>query len=109
MTHSLPHDDDATAPLGLPGPVVGTAWLAEHLDDPRLVLVDASSTLNRAGEAIPGALLLDLDGPFSDPSSGLPHTLPPAEQLTAAARALGIRRSSTVVAYDGKGLFAATR
>jgi thiosulfate/3-mercaptopyruvate sulfurtransferase len=109
MTHSLPHDDDTTAPLGLPGPVVGTAWLAEHLDDPRLVLVDASSTLNRAGEAIPGALLLDLDGPFSDPSSGLPHTLPPAEQLTAAARALGIRRSSTVVAYDGKGLFAAAR
>ncbi|MFI7494962.1 sulfurtransferase [Kocuria sp. M4R2S49] len=101
--------DDATAPIELPGPVVSTEWLARHLDDPRLVLVDASSTLNRVDEALPGALLLDLDGPFSDPSSDLPHTVPPAEQLTAAARALGISRTSTVVAYDGKGVFASAR
>ncbi|GAA1765660.1 sulfurtransferase [Kocuria aegyptia] len=97
------------APLELPGPVVSAPWLAEHLHDPRLVLVDASSTLNRAEEALPGAVLLDLDGDFSDPSSGLPHTAPPAEQLTAAARALGISRTSTVVAYDGKGIFASAR
>lgn len=103
---STPHDD---APLELPGPVVSTEWLAGHLDDPRLVLVDASSTLNRTGEALPGALLLDLDGPFSDPASDLPHTAPPAEQLTAAARALGISRTSTVVAYDGQGIFASAR
>lgn len=103
---SAPHDD---APLELPGPVVSTEWLAGHLGDPRLVLVDASSTLNRAEEALPGAVLLDLDGDFSDPSSGLPHTAPPAEQLTAAARALGISRTSTVVAYDAKGIFASAR
>ncbi|MEX5300283.1 sulfurtransferase [Kocuria sp. CPCC 205292] len=103
---STPHDD---APLELPGPVVSTEWLAGHLDDPRLVLVDASSTLNRTGEALPGALLLDLDGPFSDPASDLPHTAPPAAQLTAAARDLGISRTSTVVAYDGKGIFASAR
>ncbi|KUG61772.1 3-mercaptopyruvate sulfurtransferase [Kocuria rosea subsp. polaris] len=103
---STPHDD---APLELPGPVVSTEWLAGHLDDPRLVLVDASSTLNRTGEALPGALLLDLDGPFSDPASDLPHTAPPAEQLTVAARALGISRTSTVVAYDGQGIFASAR
>jgi thiosulfate/3-mercaptopyruvate sulfurtransferase len=108
MAHPHEHDD-VPAPLGPPGPVVGTEWLAEHLGDPRLVLVDASSTLNRTDEAIPGALLLDLDGPFADPSSGLPHTMPPACRLTAAARALGISRTSTVVAYDGKGLFAAAR
>ncbi|MFI7483471.1 sulfurtransferase [Kocuria sp. M1R5S2] len=108
MDPSIPADD-ATAPLELPGPVVSTGWLAEHRDDPRLVLVDASSVMNRADEAVPGALLLDLDGPFSDPSSELPHTMPSAERLTAAARSLGIRRSSTVVAYDGQGLFAAPR
>ncbi|MEX5296469.1 sulfurtransferase [Kocuria sp. CPCC 205268] len=100
---------DATAPLELPGPVVSTQWLAEHLHDPRLVLVDASSALNRTEEALPGALLLDLDGPFSDPASELPHTAPTAEQLTAAARALGISCTSTVVAYDGKGVFASAR
>ncbi|MFF0945741.1 sulfurtransferase [Kocuria sp. CPCC 205300] len=105
--HDDPRHDDA--PLELPGPVVGTGWLAEHLDDPRLVLVDASSTLNRTDEAIPGALLLDLDGPFADPSAELPHTLPPAEQLTAAARSLGISRTGTVVAYDAKGIFASAR
>ncbi|WP_219588379.1 sulfurtransferase [Kocuria flava] len=91
------------APLEPPGPVVTTGWLAEHLHDPRLVLVDASSVLNRTEEAIPGALLLDLDGPFSDPSADLPHTVPPAEQLSAAARGLGISGTSTVVAYDARG------
>lgn len=108
MDPSIPAAD-AAVPLELPGPVVGTGWLAEHRDDPRLVVVDASSTMNRADEAIPGALLLDLDGSFADPSAELPHTMPSAQQLTAAARSLGIRRTSTVVAYDGKGLFAAAR
>ncbi|MFF0990445.1 sulfurtransferase [Kocuria nitroreducens] len=107
MSTGTPYDDDA--PLELPGSVVSTEWLAEHLGEPRLVLVDASSTLNRAEEALPGALRLDLDGSFSDPSSALPHTAPPAEQLTAAARALGVSRTSTVVAYDGKGIFASAR
>jgi thiosulfate/3-mercaptopyruvate sulfurtransferase len=102
-------NDDISASLELPGPVVSTHWLAEHLQDPRLVLVDASSTLNRSEEALPGAVLLDLDGAFSDPSSDLPHTAPPAEQLSAAARALGISRTSTVVAYDAKGVFASAR
>ncbi|MEF3120735.1 sulfurtransferase [Kocuria flava] len=97
------------APLEPPGPVVTTGWLAEHLHDPRLVLVDASSVLNRTEEAIPGALLLDLDGPFSDPSADLPHTVPPAEQLSAAARGLGISGTSTVVAYDARGVFASAR
>ncbi|MFI7580198.1 rhodanese-like domain-containing protein [Kocuria kalidii] len=109
--NSTPQDSAAQhdALLEPPGPLVGTDWLAEHLDDPRLVLVDASSTMNRVEEAIPGALLLDLDGPFSDPSSDLPHTMPTAERLTAAARALGIFRTSTLVAYDGKGVFASAR
>ncbi|MEX5275421.1 sulfurtransferase, partial [Kocuria sp. CPCC 205235] len=61
MSTGTPQDG---TPLELPGPVVGTHWLAEHLHDPRLVLVDASSTLNRAEEALPGAVLLDLDGAF---------------------------------------------
>ncbi len=106
MSTGTPHPETF---LELPGPVVGTGWLAGHLGDPRLVLVDASSTLNRTEEAIPGALLLDLDGPFSDPSAELPHTMPPGDRLTAAARALGISRTSTVVAYDGKGIFASAR
>ena len=116
MSTGTPQDDarqdDARqddAPLEPPGPVVGTGWLAEHLGDPRLVLVDASSTLNRADEAIPGALLLDLDGAFSDSSSELPHTLPPAEQLSAAARSLGISRGGTVVADPGEEAKAAER
>ncbi|OLT08153.1 3-mercaptopyruvate sulfurtransferase, partial [Kocuria sp. CNJ-770] len=106
MSTGTPHQETS---LELPGPVVGTGWLAAHLGDPRLVLVDASSTLNRTDEAIPGALLLDLDGPFADPSAELPHTMPPAGRLTAAARALGISRTSSVVAYDGKGVFASAR
>ena len=55
-------NDDISASLELPGPVVSTHWLAEHLQDPRLVLVDASSTLNRTEEALPGASSVEVLG-----------------------------------------------
>lgn len=101
------------APIDLVTP----AWLAEHLADPDLVVLDGSyylPTHGRDAEAeyrvahIPGALRFDIDV-VKDRGSPLPHMLPSPEDFAAAAGALGIGNDSQVVAYDGMGLFAAPR
>src|SRR5215213_708681 len=98
-------------------PFVSTAWLAERLDAPDLVVVDGSwylPTMNRDPEAeyraghIPGALRFDIDT-IRDQSSPLPHMLPSPEAFAAAMRALGVGDGMTIVVYDGAGLFAAPR
>lgn len=98
-------------------PFVTTAWLAEHLADPNLVVVDGSWYLPaanrdpnaeyRAGH-IPGAVFWDLDE-FSDNATGLPHMLLPPEEFAEVAGNLGIAETMTIVVYDGDGLFSAPR
>jgi len=91
--------------------LVSTAWLAERLGDPAVRPVDVSWYLPGAGRDaaaefaaahIPGAVRFDLDA-HSDPRSGLPHTLPSADQFTVGMQALGISVDQTVVVYDGSG------
>lgn len=95
----------------LPGPVVSTSWLAAHLGEPGLVVVDGSWYLPAAGRDpraeyraghIPGAVFWDLDA-LSDPSTALPHMLPPPGDLANEIAALGIGDGDRVVAYDGSG------
>lgn len=97
--------------------IVSTEWLAGHLADPDLVVIDASwhmpaTKRNGAAEFIeghlPGAGFFDLDG-VSDHSSALPHMLPSAEDFAAAMSALGLSNDSRAVIYDGTGLFSAPR
>lgn len=96
---------------------VSPAWLAAHLDDSDVVVVDASwylPTMSRDGRAeytvahIPGAVHFDIDT-IKDQSSALPHMLPSPEAFAAAVGAMGISESMTIVVYDGAGLFAAPR
>ncbi|WP_262267899.1 3-mercaptopyruvate sulfurtransferase [Microvirga yunnanensis] len=98
-------------------PFVSTSWLQEHLNDPNLVVVDASWYLpnqNRDPEAeylaghVPGAVRFDIDT-VKDRSSALPHMLPSAEDFAKAAGAMGISQDTTIVVYDGLGLFSAPR
>lgn len=102
---------------------MSTEWLATHLDDSSLLLVDATvlSSRRAAGgvhwhsgidahrrEHIPGAVFADILHAFSEPHAKLHFTRPTVERFQAAARALGARPESTVVVYDaGNGAFAA--
>jgi thiosulfate/3-mercaptopyruvate sulfurtransferase len=97
--------------------LVSTEWLASHLNDPNLVVVDGSwhlPTSGRNGQAeylaahIPGAVFFDIDK-IADTSSGLPHMLPKSGAFGAAVGALGIGDGMTIVVYDGSGLFSAPR
>jgi thiosulfate/3-mercaptopyruvate sulfurtransferase len=98
-------------------PFVTTAWLAERLDAPDIVVVDGSwylPTMNRDPQAeylagrIPGAVRFDIDT-VRDTASSVPHMLPRPEAFAEAVGALGIGDGMTIVVYDGAGLFAAPR
>ena len=97
--------------------LVSTDWLARHLKDPDLRILDASWYLpgqNRDAKAeyaaghIPGARFFDIDE-ISDQRSSLPHMAPPPEKFISRMRALGVGDGHQVVIYDGAGLFSAAR
>ena len=99
------------------GPLVTPDWLAQHLRDPGLRVVDASWHLPNAHRSaraeyaqahIPGAIFFDIDA-ISDHDSDLPHMLPNADAFGEAVGALGIGDGDRVVIYDSLGLFSAAR
>lgn len=100
-----------------PRTLVSTGWLADHLEDPDLRILDASWYLPDAGrdpraeyEAahIPNARFVDIDD-VSDARSDLPHMAPATEKFVSRMRALGVGDGHQVVVYDGAGLFSAAR
>lgn len=106
---SDPRDDPMT--------LVSTGWLAAHLSDPGLRILDASWYLpaqNRDPKAeyaaahIPGARFFDIDE-IADLSIPLPHMAPPVEKFISRLRGLGVGDGQQVVVYDGAGLFSAAR
>ncbi|WP_137222475.1 sulfurtransferase [Shewanella sp. MEBiC00475] len=98
-------------------PLVTTDWLALHLDDPDLVLLDASMDIVLGKEplvydelyVIPGALSCQMDKLFFDHLSPQTHAMPTENQFTAAAQSLGVNHNSTVVIYDNQGIYSAPR
>ncbi len=96
---------------------VTTDWLADHLHDANLSIIDASwylPTMNRDGKAeyalghIPGAVHFDIDT-VADRSNPLPHMLPSPAFFAETVGAMGISDKDHIVVYDGAGLFAAAR
>ncbi|MFJ1612365.1 sulfurtransferase [Streptomyces sp. NPDC087228] len=97
-------------PGPLPGPLVGTDWLAARLGSPGLVVLDASVGAHRGSDQrIPGARPFDIDGALSDHSGPLPHTMPDADRFTGELRALGLHDADTVVVYDRVGIYSSAR
>ncbi len=98
-------------------PFVSAQWLHQRLDDPNLIIVDGSwylPAMQRNAELdyqeghIPGAVRIDIDS-IKDESSPLPHMLPQPEAFARYVGKLGISEISTIVVYDGLGLFSAPR
>ena len=116
---------DTTSPQGnvdKPAPtmdsLVSAEWLAEHIGDSDLVVIDttvivkpddAGSFQSESGRAdyeaghIPTARFADLLGNLSDADSELQFTHPSPEQFAAAMGALGVGDDSRVVLYDTSG------
>ncbi len=105
--------------------LVGTGWLAGHLDDPKVVVLDCTTHLipdpaityqvvpGRADfEAghIPGAQFVDIQEDVSDPDQ-LPMRFmaPPPERMAAAMRRFGVHGDSRVVLYSTANVWWASR
>lgn len=100
-----------------PKTLVSTDWLAAHMKDPDLRILDGTMFMaaeGRDGRAeyeaahIPGARFFDIDE-ISDARSDLPHMAPPVEKFMSKLRAMGVGDGHQVVVYDAKGLFSAAR
>lgn len=106
-------------------PLVSDEWLAVHLGDADLVVLDATVHLDPPTEPdepytarsglldwqrshVPGSRFADLVDELSDPSARFPFTLPAAERFAMAIERLGVGDETLVVAYDGdSGMWAA--
>jgi thiosulfate/3-mercaptopyruvate sulfurtransferase len=96
---------------------VSTEWLAAHLNDSDIVVVDGSwhlPTLGRDAGAeyraahIPGAVFFDIDR-IADTANPLPHMLPTPAVFADAVGQLGIDTEQKIVVYDSIGLASAPR
>lgn len=98
-------------------PFVSTDWLAQHLSDPNLVIVDGSWHMPAAQRNpyeeylaghIPGAVFFDIDA-IADTTTDLPHMLPAPNDFAHMVGALGISSDMTIIVYDEMGVFSAPR
>src|SRR5436305_2754463 len=98
-------------------PLVTTDWLAAHLDDSNVKIIDASFKLpgvlplpidDYLAAHIPGAVFFDVDA-VSDHSVSLPHMYPDATQFARDIAALGISSGDTGIASDSGAWEAAPR
>jgi thiosulfate/3-mercaptopyruvate sulfurtransferase len=104
-------------PYAHPEALVSTDWLAAHLADPHVRVVDSSFKLpgiiptareDYDGAHIPGAVFFDIDE-ICEPGTSLPHMIPSPELFAQSIGALGIGDDDRVVVYDTAGLSSAGR
>ncbi len=100
-----------------PGTLVSTEWLAAHLKDPDLRVLDGTwympgdprdARAEYEAAHIPGARYFDIDD-IADARSDLPHMAPPVEKFMSRLRGLGVGDGHQVVVYDAHGLQTAAR
>jgi thiosulfate/3-mercaptopyruvate sulfurtransferase len=106
--------------------LVETKWLAQHMDDPELVIIDASPSQEYLTTHIKNAVSASFDSEvymsygvntsygggidlFTDPGSPIPFKDGPPEYVGEIIRSLGINKDSTIVIYDNGANFHATR
>ena len=97
--------------------LVATDWLAAHLRERDVKVVDSSWHMPASGRNardeylaahIPGAVFLDIDD-VADKADPSPHAMPSAASFGAAMAALGVSRDDRIVVYDNSPLRTAAR
>src|SRR6478736_4186398 len=97
--------------------LASTQWLAEHLGEPDLVVVDSTWFMPSSGRNgrdeylaahIPGARFLDIDE-LSDRANPAPHMLPSAAAFGQAMGRLGIGSGDRTIVYDNSPIRTAAR
>ena len=100
------------------GPLVSTSWLADHLSDPTLRIIDVSwkfreengrglafdDRQNYLAEHIPGAVFVGMATELSDPDHPVPDMMVGPQEFTRVMQRLGVNNDTQVVVYDASGL-----
>ncbi len=96
-----------------PEMIADTEWLADHLSDPHLRILDTRNFLaegdtdkrlaSYAKGHIPGAVYVDARDDISDPNGAAPLLILPKDDFEALMGRLGIDNDTTVVVYDDAG------
>ena len=96
-----------------PEALVSAAWLADHLSDPAVRVLDTRDFLAQGDPAerlasyqaghIPGAVYVDARDDISDPAGAAPLLILPQGDFEALMERLGIDNDTTVVVYDDAG------
>ena len=104
-------------PYAHPEALVSTDWLAAHLGDAHVRVLDSSfkqpgvSPTARAdynAGHIPGAVFFDIDD-VAEPGTSLPHMIPSAGRFAEKMAERGIGNDDMVIVYDANGLSSAAR
>lgn len=88
--------------------LIETAWLAQHLDDPNIRIIDCDPPeVALAREHIAGAVILPIHPYFRNTETGV--GVATAQQAETILRGLGISNETHVICYDSQGGLLATR
>lgn len=97
-------------------PIVSAAWLFEKLENPNLVILDASPRENKSNLIpeftniqIKGARKFDMEMVFLDKENPIPNMIPNHKVFEAECRKLGINKNSFIVVYDNLGFYTSPR
>jgi thiosulfate/3-mercaptopyruvate sulfurtransferase len=82
--------------------IVSTEWLAKHLNDESLVLLQVGDKAEYEAAHIPGAQLISTADISTPRGSGLILELPPVAQLQTTFEKFGVTDKSRIVVYFGK-------
>lgn len=90
--------------------LVSTEWLAQHLDDPQVRIVDCRYYFDgRIGREeyerghLPGAVYLDWSTELSTKERPLAFKVAPAEQVKRVMESIGVGDDTLLVGYDDEG------
>lgn len=88
-----------------PEALATTTWLADHLADTNLRIVDVrrKNVAAYEEEHIPGAVHADLVQDLMSPQDAVVTRVPSADSFSATLQRLGINNDTTVVVYDPNG------
>ena len=104
--------------------LVDTAWLTAHLNDPGVVVLDATTHLIPSAGAgytaqpgradfeqghLPGAQFVDLQADLSEPGHQFRFMLPSAERFAASMARLGVGDATRVILYSTANVWWASR
>jgi thiosulfate/3-mercaptopyruvate sulfurtransferase len=101
--------------------LVSAPWLSDHLNDPKLRILDVTQALDRTGNTvspgvdayraahIPGARFVDVGRRLSTPNAKLHNMAPSPEQFAAELSRQGVDDGNHVVLYSSGKVMWATR